>query len=66
MEWTAAAVLHRAGGADGARRVRERRAPTEPMIDRLHWLAVAAAFGLLTGLRHLRRFRQGAAIAGQR
>jgi nitrate reductase assembly molybdenum cofactor insertion protein NarJ len=42
-------VLHRAGGADGARRVRERRAPTEPMIDRLHWLAVAAAFGLLTG-----------------
>ena len=45
----AAAVLHRAGGAAGARRVRERRAPTEPMIDRLHWPAVAAVFGLLTG-----------------
>jgi len=45
----AAAVLRRAGGAAGVRRVRERRAPTEPMIDRLHWLAVVAAFGLLTG-----------------
>ena len=45
----AAAVPHRAGGAAGVRRVRERRAPTEPMIDRLHWLAGAAAFGLLTG-----------------
>jgi len=45
----AAAALRRVGGAGGARRVRERRAPIAPMTGRLQRLLVLAAFGLLTG-----------------
>jgi len=47
------------GGAGGARRVVSGAFRSKPMIDRLpNGLAVAAAFGLLTGLRHLRRLRR--------
>jgi hypothetical protein len=49
MEWTVAATQRRAGGAGGARRVRERHNRSNAMIWQLRWLAVAAAFGLLTG-----------------
>jgi hypothetical protein len=48
MVW-ATAAQRRVDGAGGARRVRERRIPIEIMIDRLRWLVVATAFGLLTG-----------------
>ena len=59
-------MRRRAAAGAGAHRVRERHARADAMTPVWRWLAIGSALGAADGLRHLRRLRPGAAVAGPR